>query len=404
MDNTETKKEEKIVKAKSKKSFFLKFLIFLVLCCLITSVVLFFFLGGYAKRLGCGLVFEDSYLFNLGKCDIASNTDQLNVGDDAQSNNNSTQNLKDEGQVVAGVVAEVDNGIVGISTQEDNLSENSVIGTGFLVSDKGVIVTNRHVVSNENIKYFISFKDQKTLIEVKSDQIFRDPVNDVALIKINGSEIPEGTKVLSIGDSDKIKLGETVIAIGNPLGEFTGSVTKGIISGLQREVSISQGFFSTQSEVYQDVIQTDAAINPGNSGGPLLNINGEVIGINFATIDGASNLSFALPINRIKSRLSELEAFGKFKVPFLGVEYRTRLVYFKDQSLVGAQIINVVEGSPAKNAGIMVGDVVIEFAGEDLSQKQLASLIQTKKIGEQVSIIVVRERLEKEIIVTIGEK
>lgn len=404
MDNTETKKEEKIVKAKSKKSFFLKFLIFLVLCCLITSVVLFFFLGGYAKRLGCGLVLEDSYLFNLGKCDIASNTDQLNVGDDAQSNNNSTQNLKDEGQVVAGVVAEVDNGIVGISTQEDNLSENSVIGTGFLVSDKGVIVTNRHVVSNENIKYFISFKDQKTLIEVKSDQIFRDPVNDVALIKINGSEIPEGTKVLSIGDSDKIKLGETVIAIGNPLGEFTGSVTKGIISGLQREVSISQGFFSTQSEVYQDVIQTDAAINPGNSGGPLLNINGEVIGINFATIDGASNLSFALPINRIKSRLSELEAFGKFKVPFLGVEYRTRLVYFKDQSLVGAQIINVVEGSPAKNAGIMVGDVVIEFAGEDLSQKQLASLIQTKKIGEQVSIIVVRERLEKEIIVTIGEK
>lgn len=404
MDNTETKKEEKIVKAKSKKSFFLKFLIFLVLCCLITSVVLFFFLGGYAKRLGCGLVLEDSYLFNLGKCDIASNTDQLNVGDDAQSNNNSTQNLKDEGQVVVGVVAEVDNGIVGISTQEDNLSENSVIGTGFLVSDKGVIVTNRHVVSNENIKYFISFKDQKTLIEVKSDQIFRDPVNDVALIKINGSEIPEGTKVLSIGDSDKIKLGETVIAIGNPLGEFTGSVTKGIISGLQREVSISQGFFSTQSEVYQDVIQTDAAINPGNSGGPLLNINGEVIGINFATIDGASNLSFALPINRIKSRLSELEAFGKFKVPFLGVEYRTRLVYFKDQSLVGAQIINVVEGSPAKNAGIMVGDVVIEFAGEDLSQKQLASLIQTKKIGEQVSIIVVRERLEKEIIVTIGEK
>jgi len=404
MDNTETKKEEKIVKAKSKKSFFLKFLIFLVLCCLITSVVLFFFLGGYAKRLGCGLVLEDSYLFNLGKCDIASNTDQLNVGDDAQSNNNYTQNLKDEGQVVAGVVAEVDNGIVGISTQEDNLSENSVIGTGFLVSDKGVIVTNRHVVSNENIKYFISFKDQKTLIEVKSDQIFRDPVNDVALIKIDGSKIPEGTKVLSIGDSDKIKLGETVIAIGNPLGEFTGSVTKGIISGLQREVSISQGFFSTQSEVYQDVIQTDAAINPGNSGGPLLNINGEVIGINFATIDGASNLSFALPINRIKSRLSELEAFGKFKVPFLGVEYRTRLVYFKDQSLVGAQIINVVEGSPAKNAGIMVGDVVIEFAGEDLSQKQLASLIQTKKIGEQVSIIVVRQRLEKEIIVTIGEK
>jgi len=404
MDNTETKKEEKIVKAKSKKSFFLKFLIFLVLCCLITSVVLFFFLRGYAKRLGCGLVLEDSYLFNLGKCDIASNTDQLNVGDDAQSNNNSTQNLKDEGQVVAGVVAEVDNGIVGISTQEDNLSENSVIGTGFLVSDKGVIVTNRHVVSNENIKYFISFKDQKTLIEVKSDQIFRDPVNDVALIKINGSEIPEGTKVLSIGDSDKIKLGETVIAIGNPLGEFTGSVTKGIISGLQREVSISQGFFSTQSEVYQDVIQTDAAINPGNSGGPLLNINGEVIGINFATIDGASNLSFALPINRIKSRLSELETYGKFKVPFLGVEYRTRLIYFKNQSLVGAQIVNVVEGSPAKNAGIMVGDVVIEFAGEDLSQKQLASLIQTKKIGEQVSIIVVRERLEKEIIVTIGEK
>ncbi len=404
MDNIEIKKEEKTGKSKSKKGFFFKFLFFLVFCCLITSLVLFFFLGGYAKKLGCGIVLKDSYLFNLGKCDIVSNTDQVGGSKDAQSNNNSAQNLKEEGQVVASVVAEVGSGIVGISTQEDNLSENSIIGTGFLVSNNGVIVTNRHVVSNENIKYFVSFKDQKTLIEVKSDQIFRDPVNDVALIKIDGSKIPEGTKVLSIGDSDKIKLGETVIAIGNPLGEFTGSVTKGIISGLQREVSISQGFFSTQSEVYQDVIQTDAAINPGNSGGPLLNINGEVIGINFATIGGASNLSFALPINRIKSRLQELETFGKFKVPFLGVEYRTRLVYFKDQSLVGAQIINVVEGSPAQNAGIMVGDVVIEFDGEDLSQKQLASLIQTRNIGGKVSIIVIREKAEKEIIVTIGEK
>lgn len=404
MDNTEIKKEENKSEKKSKKGFFVKFFLILSLCCLISSAVLFFFLGGYAKKLGCGLVLKDSYLYNTGKCDFVSNTNQSEEVDDEQLNNNSTQDSETEGQRIALVVADVENGIVGIGTQEDNLSENSVIGTGFLVSSNGVIVTNRHVVSNENIKYFISFKDQKTLVEVKSDQIFRDPVNDVALIKINGSEIPEGTKVLSIGDSDKIKLGETVIAIGNPLGEFTGSVTKGIISGLQREVTISQGFFSTQSEVYQDVIQTDAAINPGNSGGPLLNIEGEVIGINFATIGGASNLSFALPINRIKSRLQELETFGKFKVPFLGVEYRTRLVFFKNQSLVGAQIINVVEGSPAMSSGFMVGDVVIEFAGEDLSQKQLAALIQTKKIGEQVSVVVIRDKVEKEIIVTIGEK
>ncbi len=396
MDKSENKKP--------KTSFFVKFLILLTLCCVVTGSLLFFFLGGYAKKLGCGIVLSDSSLYSWGKCDIVSNTDHNNTDNSVESSNDIEQDQEEGGTGIASVIENVAGGIVGIGTQEDNLSENKVIGTGFLVSAKGVIVTNRHVVSNENIKYFISFKDQSTLVEVKNEQIFRDPVNDVALIKIEATQIPQSAKVLTIGDSEKIKLGETVIAIGNPLGEFTGSVTKGIISGLNREVSISQGFFSTQSEIYEDVIQTDAAINPGNSGGPLLDIKGAVIGINFATIDGASNLSFALPINRIKSRLSELETFGKFKVPFLGLEYRTRLVYFKNQSLVGAQIMSVLAASPAEKAGLLAGDIIIEFDGKDMSEKQLSSLIQSKKIGDEVSIVIIRDKVEKEVLVTIGEK
>jgi S1-C subfamily serine protease len=241
-------------------------------------------------------------------------------------------------------------------------------------------------------------------IPVPQDFIFLDPVNDIALIKIESSNVPSTAKILNVGNSDELKLGQTVIAIGNPLGTYTGSITKGIISGLNREVNISQGFFSTQSEVYEDVIQTDAAINPGNSGGPLLNLNAQVIGVNFATVDGASNLSFALPINRIQDRISELEEFGKFKIPYLGVEYRTRLVFFKGQSIVGAEIINVVNNSPAALAGINIGDIVIEFDTTDLSEKTLSALIQEHEIGSTVQVIIIRNRVEQEIKVTIGER
>ncbi len=389
---------------RSYRSLIIKLLILLLLCLGSIGILSFFVLGGHAKNLLCKVVYEGSFLYDQVNCGNISISQQEDTGNSANQSKIFDQIVGDEGERVASIVEEVAGGVVGIGVSGDNFTEDQIIGTGFLVSSNGILVTNRHVVENLSLDYFISFKDQELTIPVPQDFIFLDPVNDIALIKIESSNVPSTAKILNVGNSDELKLGQTVIAIGNPLGTYTGSITKGIISGLNREVNISQGFFSTQSEVYEDVIQTDAAINPGNSGGPLLNLNAQVIGVNFATVDGASNLSFALPINRIQDRISELEEFGKFKIPYLGVEYRTRLVFFKGQSIVGAEIINVVNNSPAALAGINIGDIVIEFDTTDLSEKTLSALIQEHEIGSTVQVIIIRNRVEQEIKVTIGER
>jgi serine protease Do len=248
------------------------------------------------------------------------------------------------------------------------------------------------VVEAENENYYVVFKDNNTPVNIEQINIFRDPVNDIALIKIDKEEVPSNMAALPLGDSDILKLGQTVIAIGNPLGKYSGTITKGIVSGLNREVSITKGFFSSQSEVYSDVIQTDAAINPGNSGGPLINN------------EGASNLSFALPINRVKLRISELEKNGKFKIPYLGVEYRLRVVFLKGQSFIGAEITNVINGSPAEVAGIFKGDIILDFNGESLENNTLSTLIQKTTIGSKVEVVLYRNKLEKTIEVIIGER
>lgn len=395
---------EKHSTLKESKSIFpkiiLTIIIVLVACAGILSVI---GLSGFGQKYICETVVPGSFLYEQIQCEKVTQMQQENEGSSIQESKLFEQVSGDEGERVATIVDEIAGGVVGIGVAGDNFNADSIIGTGFLVSSEGVIVTNRHVVE-EAMDYFISFKDQEQTIQIDQDAIFLDPVNDIALIKIDADKIPSTAKILRIGDSNEIKLGQTVIAIGNPLGKYTGSITKGIISGLNREVEISQGFFQTQKEIYEDVIQTDAAINPGNSGGPLLNMKAEVIGINFATVDGASNLSFAIPINRIKARLNELLEFGKFKIPYLGVEFRTRLVYFKGQSIIGAEVVNVLKDSPAQLGGIKLGDIIIEFNGKDFQDKTLATMIQEQEIGSEVSVIVIRDRAEKELTIKIGER
>jgi len=388
---------------KESKSIFPKLFLttFLLISCV--GVLSFVILSGFAYKSLCNMVVPGSFLYEQGQCEKVTQTEQGNSGEDVQESKLFEQSSGDEGERVAAIVEEIAGGVVGIGVVGDNFNADSIIGTGFLVSSEGVIVTNRHVVE-EALDYFISFKDQEQTVPISQNGIFLDPVNDIALIKIDTGQIPSTAKILRIGDSDGIKLGQTVIAIGNPLGKYTGSITKGIISGLNREVEISQGFFQSQKEIYEDVIQTDAAINPGNSGGPLLNMKAEVIGINFATVDGASNLSFAIPINRIKARLNELLEFGKFKIPYFGIEFRTRLVYFKGQSIIGAEVVNVLEDSPAQAGGIKLGDIIIEFDGKDFQDKTLATMIQEQEINNEVSVIVIRDRVEKELTIKIGER
>lgn len=175
------------------------------------------------------------------------------------------------------------------------------IGSGFIVSTKGLIVTNKHVVDDNTLKYQVITSDNK---KYSADKIYLDPNNDIAILKINPSQNPDKKLLpVTLGNSDNLKVGQISLAIGTALGEFRNTLTKGIISGLGRDISAGD-VYQGVSEDLNNIIQTSAAINPGNSGGPLLDINGDVIGINTAIASGGQNIGFALPVNVVKSVLS----------------------------------------------------------------------------------------------------
>jgi len=184
---------------------------------------------------------------------------------------------------------------VPVYTQVGTTTQKVSAGTGFFIRSNGYILTNKHVVPDANATYTVLLPDGKQ----KTGQVFwRSTTNDLAVVKIDGS----GYASVSLGDSSGLSLGQSVFAVGNALGEYNNSVSTGVISGLNRTITASSE--SGASETLQGVIQTDAAINPGNSGGPLVTLDGEVVGVNVATVSGSSNISFSIPINQIKSSLS----------------------------------------------------------------------------------------------------
>jgi len=186
-------------------------------------------------------------------------------------------------------------------------------GTGFVVSaSSGLILTNKHVVTDQAAEYTVITNDGE---KYEAEVLARDPFNDMAILKIQATNLPE----IKLGDSDQIKLGQTVIAIGNALGEYRNTVTKGVISGISRRVVAGDNY--GRSEVLEDVIQTDAAINFGNSGGPLINLQGEVIGINTAISSQGQLIGFAIPINQAKQVINSVKEHGRIVRPFLGVRY-----------------------------------------------------------------------------------
>ncbi len=259
------------------------------------------------------------------------------------------------------------------------------IGSGFIVSEDGLIVTNKHVVS-EDAEYVVVTQDD-TEYEVK--EISKDPSNDIAILKIDAN----GLKPVVLGDSSNLKVGQFAIAIGTALGEFRHTVTTGVISGLGRGIvagSVYEGFV----ERLDNVIQTDAAINPGNSGGPLLNSAGEVIGVNVAVASGAENIGFAIPIDLVKEGLREFESTGSFPAkPFLGVQYQmiSKRVAVMNELPQGAFILDVVPDSPADLVGIRKDDIITKIDGQELtSEKTLADVISGKHVGDEVTIDVWR--------------
>ncbi len=316
-----------------------------------------------------------------------------------------TQEEKD----VVEIIEEAGHSVVSIAisqlslSQEEGLIDRSRnIGSGFVVDSSGLIVTNQHVVSDTTADYTVITEDGD---EYPVVEILRDDFNDIAIVKV-ALEEGEELSALGLGDSDSLLVGQNVIAIGTPLGEYAGSATTGIISGLDRSVTASSGWFGSTAKTYEDVIQTDAAVNPGNSGGPLINSLGEVIGINFATTSGADNISFAIPINKVKTRLEEYRTYGKFIRPYLGVSYQMiseyEALYYTDV-VPGALVLRVDPASPAFEAGIERGDIVVKF-GEDEVNRSLADIIQEYAVDEEVSVTLVREGEDQNITVVLGEQ
>ena len=264
--------------------------------------------------------------------------------------------------------------------------EEQDIGSGFIVSSDGLIVTNKHVVGVAGKYKVITHDGRKYDVE----SIYRDPVNDIAIVKINAT----GLKPVEMGDSSKIKVGSIVVAVGTPLGEFRGSVTKGIISGIGRGITTGSPYGSL-AEKLDDVIQTDAAINPGNSGGPLVNSMAQVIGVNTAVASGAENIGFALPINIIKNSLKNFNQNGQFNRPYLGIAYKIldRDVAILNNVPLGAYVQDIVQGSPAQKAGVAKGDIIITIDGKkiDSESNEVATIIARHKIGDIIELSIWRD-------------
>jgi len=282
-------------------------------------------------------------------------------------------------------------------------------GSGFIVTADGLVLTNKHVVSDSHAEYTVFTNDgQKYSAKV----LALDPAHDLAVIKIQSEQAFQPIK---LGDSLKIQIGQTAIAIGNALGEFTNTVSVGVVSGLQRTISASDrtgGFL----EMLQGIIQTDAAINSGNSGGPLLNLKGEVIGINTAMAENAQSIGFAIPINTAKNAIDQVIKTNKIVYPFLGVRYvlvdktvQQEYNLSVDYGVLALRGANgesaVTPGSPAATAGIKENDVILEFNGEKITSGNPLSQIITKyNVGDKVNLKILRDGQEINLTATLAER
>lgn len=285
-------------------------------------------------------------------------------------------------------------------------------GSGFFISQDGLIVTNKHVVADEQADYTVIVNGGR---EYPAKVLARDPSNDIAVLKIDSTDGPS-FPALTLGDSDQIKVGQTVIAIGNPLGEFANSVTQGVVSGLKRSVSAGSSMGGGEEQL-TDIIQTDAAINPGNSGGPLFNLFGTVIGVNVAMAQGAENIAFALPINQVKRIVDQVRTTGKISVPYLGVRYiilndaiqkANNLPYNYGALVLRGQTMTdfaVIPGSPADKASLVENDIILEVNGTKIDGTHpLSNLVSQYNVGDEITLKVSHKGVTKDVKIKLEER
>lgn len=371
------------VKAKpvKKKRSYRNFLIF---------GMIFSMIGGFS--IGAGYRFSENYLTSYGNSEVTNKADQMDIIDSSLAQNVS---YTDTVSPITFIAEEVGPSIVAITSKVkvrdwfDNqyFQEGQGSGVIFDVNDENVlIVTNEHVVNGAS-EVIVTLYDNK---KVSASIVGVDAETDLAVIKINIEDIPDEIRnkiaVAKLGDSDSLRVGETAIAIGNPMG-YNNTVTVGVISALNRELELP--------DKKLELVQTDAAINPGNSGGALVNIDGEVIGINTVKIADTQveGIGFAIPIDSAKPIINELVNKGSVSRPYLGILGKDidESISEMYQLPIGVFVGEVVENSAADIAGLEKGDVIIEFEGEKIySMEKLSELIKSKTIGDSITIKVIR--------------
>ncbi len=327
---------------------------------------------------------------------------------------------KQEDVTITQMLENVTNCVVGVSKLKDNGStifmENGVsqmgIGSGVIISENGYILTNEHVSGPKNSTCYVTMEDGKNY---NANVVWSDMNLDLAIIKINMKCVSYAI----LGDSDLVSVGESAYAIGNPIGfEFQKTVTSGIISALNRTIIFKENTQTengvnneeNEHEVFMsNLIQTDATINPGNSGGPLINNNGEIIGINTVKITSAEGIGFAVPINVIKPIIQKLENEGNFEEASIGVfAYDKDVIPYLDSNInfdTGIYIAQISLDSPAFTSGLQIGDVITKI--DDISLEKMCDLreyIYSKNIGDTVILTVLRNNREKTIEVQLSRK
>ena len=329
-------------------------------------------------------------------------------GVEAQKTAYTAEELKNQGKQIADIVEDVTSCVVGISKIKNAGStiflkdgtSSLGLGTGVIVSENGYVVSNEHVTGAKYSNCYVTLENGRTYT---ANVVWSDSTLDLSISKISVKNLPYAT----LGDSDNIKVGENVYAIGNPIGyEFQRTVTAGIISATNRTVRIDEN----NTSVYMDnLIQTDATINPGNSGGPIINLDGNIIGITTVKITSAEGIGFAMPINTVKPIIEAYLKENKFEEATIGIfAYDKNIIPYINENIEikkGIYIAQISLDSPVSKTGLKIGDIITKIDNLELTKmSDLRRYIYTKKPGEEVTLTILRNNKEQQIKITLSKK